>query len=133
MRKYSTLIRDYVWNGGRYLGIGAGAYMAGTDQFGFFARYSIWTSSPFAINNASHDRVNWTWSTGPKAGQTTGEKVLLTENDAVTIMDVTSSNNNISVLGHYSDGQVAASISRFGKGWVGLLGFHPPDSHTWGK
>lgn len=39
--------------------------------------------------------------------------------------------NAYSILRRYSDGQVAGTVSRFGKGWVGLSGSVPLLLHPW--
>ena len=48
--------------------------------------------------------------------------------------DVAEEANGTKILGRYaSNGDVAATLTPFGKGWVGLVGPHPEATGDWCK
>lgn len=48
--------------------------------------------------------------------------------------NLSAGQEGVTVLGRYSKtGNVAASLSGFGKGWVALVGPHPEASKNWCK
>lgn len=136
MKKYKSIIRQFVKGGGRYLGFCLGAYLAGhSPGFDLLSSNSDAEeeiSQPGAQVKHPNDtviQVNWTFSTGPKAGQTAFNRWLYFQDGAVIELSKHSSGV---VLGRYSsNGDAAATLSRFGKGWVGLVGPHPEADESW--
>lgn len=127
MRKYRAPIREFVSNGGRYLGVCLGAYLAGhTPGFGLLPKHADTDSEceqkTAQVKNDDDTiiQVDWKWSAGPKAGQTTKDRWIYFQEGAV-IQGFRPSADAF-ILGRYSkSGGVAASVNRHGKGWVGLV------------
>jgi glutamine amidotransferase-like uncharacterized protein len=138
MKKYKQLIRDFVSNGGRYMGFCLGAYLAGPSQgFGLLPpgdSADDEMDQPGAQIRNEKDtiiNVNWQFSTGPNAGRTQDKRWLYFQDGAV--IDIGNS-SNIRILGRYSSNDdVAATLSPFGRGWVGLVGPHPEATEDWCK
>ncbi|GIZ36950.1 hypothetical protein CKM354_000041500 [Cercospora kikuchii] len=137
MRKYRAPIREFVSNGGRYLGVCLGAYLAGhTPGFGLLPKHADTDSEceqkTAQVKNDDDTiiQVDWKWSAGPKAGQTTKDRWIYFQEGAV-IQGFRPSADAF-ILGRYSkSGGVAASVNRHGKGWVGLIGPHPEATQEW--
>lgn len=136
MKKYKSAIRDFVRSGGRYLGFCLGAYVAGHDP-GFDLLDSEddcdqeITQPGSQVHNERDTviQVDWTFSSGLKDGKTDCRRWLYFQDGAVVKL---SSNSTARVLAKYSgDGDVAATVSAFGKGWVGLVGPHPEADQSW--
>lgn len=136
MECYAKLIRDFIANGGRYLGICLGAYLAGRDPGWGLLPPGVDTDSEIEANGTqvTHDKdtviqVDWTWASGPKAGTTTNHWLYFQEGSRVEGL---VESKDAFVMGRYSkSGGVAASVSRYGKGWIGLMGPHPEANQDW--
>jgi hypothetical protein len=75
-------------------------------------------------------QIDWTWSSGEKAGQTTKNTWIYFQEGA--LIEGLKPNATTFVLGRYSkSGNVAASLSKYGDGWVGLMGPHPEATQSW--
>lgn len=138
-RAFAPAIRRFVSRGGRYVGFCLGAYLAGhTPGFGLLPRG--------ADTDAENDQdgaqvttdadaivqVDWRFATGPQAGRTAAGRWLYFQEGAV-IRGLRESETAI-VLGRYSHGgRVAASLTKYGEGWVGLVGPHPEATLEWCK
>lgn len=138
-RAFAPAIRRFVSRGGRYVGFCLGAYLAGhTPGFGLLPRG--------ADTDAENDQagaqvttaadaivqVDWRFATGPQAGRTAAGRWLYFQEGAV-IRGLRESETAI-VLGRYSQGgRVAASLTKYGEGWVGLVGPHPEATLAWCK
>lgn len=138
-KAYAPSIRDFVSRGGRYLGFCLGAYLAGhTPGFGLLP--------PGADTDAENEQegaqvttdedtiiqVDWTYMAGAKAGQTAKDQWVFFQEGAV-IQGLEESETSF-VLGRYSkSGGVAASLTKYGDGWVGLIGPHPEATREWCK
>ncbi|TWU74015.1 hypothetical protein ED733_000780 [Metarhizium rileyi] len=136
-KAFAPAIRSFVSNGGRYLGFCLGAYLAGhTPGFGLLPRG--------ADTDAENDQrgaqvktdadtiiqVDWKFATGAKAGQTVKKRWVYFQEGAV-VKGLRESDSCI-VLGRYSrGGRVAASLTKYGDGWVGLIGPHPEATLEW--
>lgn len=129
-------IRDFVAGGGRYLGFCLGAYLAGRDPgLGLLPKGSD-TDSEKDLKGAQvkHDRdtviqVDWTFTAGDKAGQVVKRWVFFQEG---AVIQGFKQSETAFVLGRYStSGRIAASLSKFGQGWVGLTGPHPEATPEW--
>ena len=76
-------------------------------------------------------QTDWTFSTGDKRGKTESRRWLYFQDGAAFRLSPKSS---AKVLGRYSkNGDVAAILSPFGKGWVANVGPHPEADETWCK
>lgn len=135
----APVIRNFVSQGGRYLGFCLGAYLAGhTPGFKLLPRGAD-TDSEIDQKKAQVTtdidtiiQVDWTFSSGPKAGQTAKDQWIYFQEGAV-IKGLKPSKTSF-VLGRYSkSGGVAASLNQYGKGWVGLIGPHPEATQEWCK
>jgi hypothetical protein len=74
-------------------------------------------------------QVDWNFQTGPPKGQQQEGRWMYFQDGSVMKL---SRNAPSVILGTYtSNGDVAASLTPFGKGWVGLVGPHPEADQTW--
>ena len=74
---------------------------------------------------------DWTFHTGPKAG-TTEKRWIFFQDGAVMLVNKNST--GVEVLAKYaSNGNVAATLNKFGKGVVANTGPHPEADITWCK
>ena len=130
-------MQDFVSNGGRYLGFCLGAYLAGhSPGFGLLPKKADTDSeieqpgSQVTNDDDTVIQVDWTWSAGSKAGQTTKDRWIYFQEGAV-IQGLKPSKTAF-ILGRYSkSGGVAASLNKYGNGWVGLVGPHPEANQKW--
>lgn len=136
MSPSAEALRQFVSNGGRYLGFCLGAYIAGhTPGFsllpdGVDADSEIdQRKSQVKHDNDTMIQVDWRFSTGPNAGKTEkGRWVYFQEGSVVTGIDPSSK----CVLARYSrNGDVAATLTPYGRGWVGVVGPHPEATEEW--
>jgi hypothetical protein len=78
-------------------------------------------------------QVNWDFQTGPKKGQKEDGRWLYFQDGAVIKLSESSKADAL-VLGRFSsNGDIAASVTPFEKGWVGLVGPHPEADESWCK
>lgn len=132
MKQYKTLIRNFVAQGGRYVGFCLGAYLAGyTPGFGLLPHgddVDAETEQKGAQVRSHKDtviQVDWHFATG----EVQKKRWVYFQDGAV--MDL-KKGSNVKVLGRYSsNGDVAATLNRFGSGWVGLIGPHPEATEDW--
>ncbi|SMR60846.1 unnamed protein product [Zymoseptoria tritici ST99CH_1A5] len=137
LEPFATPIRDFVAGGGRYLGFCLGAYLAGHSPGLNLVPKNTDVGSEIEQNDAqitddkdSIIQIDWTYSSGEKAGQTVNNTWIYFQEGAV--MENFKPDNTTFILGRYSkNGDVAASVSQYGKGWVGLIGPHPEADQTW--
>lgn len=135
-KKYKKFIRDFVANGGRYAGFCLGAYLGGRSPgFDLLPPGSdtdeeiIQPGSQVKNLRDTTVQVNWRFHTGSHKGQQQNGRWMYFQDGAV--MKLSRSASTI-VLGRYSsNNDVAASVTRFGKGWVGLVGPHPEADRSW--
>ncbi|KAF2158593.1 hypothetical protein M409DRAFT_30923 [Zasmidium cellare ATCC 36951] len=136
MKQYKPVIRDFVQNGGRYLGFCLGAYLAGHDP-----GFDLLSSQDDADEEVSQSgaqvddeadtviQVDWTFASGPKKGKTDHKRWLYFQDGASFKLSKTSS---ATILGRYSsNGDPAAILTTLGEGWVGLVGPHPEADQDW--
>lgn len=123
MRRHRGAIRDYVREGGRYLGFCLGGYLAGaTPGFDLLpGDTDRWIDRPEA--SVRHDgddlvRVNW-------RGR---ERTVFFQDGPYFVLE---SPRRADVLARYPDGAVAAAVAGFGAGRVGVVGPHPEASPDW--
>jgi len=144
MKKYREVIRDFVSNGGTYMGFCVGAYLAGhyplggkVPGFGLLPPGDDTdeeiTQPGAQVHNYKDTVINvdWHFSTGPHAGQTQYKRWVYFQDGAV--IDIGDS-SNVTILARYSsNNDVAATLSPFGQGLVGLVGPHPEATQDWCK
>lgn len=137
-KPYIGAVRDFVSNGGRYIGFCLGAYMSGHDP-GFslipagddVSDEIDEPGSQVKNDNDTIIQVDWTFSTGKKAGTTEKKRWVYFQDGAVFTL---GDDSPAKVLATYSsDGNVAAMLNQFGKGWVANVGPHPEANQDWCK
>jgi glutamine amidotransferase-like uncharacterized protein len=137
IKAFAGPLRDFVADGGRYLGFCLGAYLAGRNPGLGLVPKKADVDSEIEQKNAqvtndtdSIIQIDWTWSSGDKAGQTTKNTWIYFQEGAV--MQGFKPNDTTFVLGRYSkNGDVAATLNKYGNGWVGLTGPHPEATQDW--
>ncbi|KXS95450.1 hypothetical protein AC578_4724 [Pseudocercospora eumusae] len=132
MKQYNTTIRDFVQNGGRYLGFCLGAYLAGyTPGFGLLDGGDDTNAEAgrkgSQVRNESDTiiQVDWTFA----SGKMEKKRWMYFQDGAVMVLGKKS---NARILGTYSsNGDAAATLNQFGQGWVGVVGPHPEAGKDW--
>ena len=137
MRPYRSLVRDFVEEGGVYLGFCLGAYFAGSPGYQLLPDSDSTNEECTQPGAEVKDRkntiiqVDWHFSTGAKAG-TTEKRWIFFQDGAV--MQVGKNMTGVEVLGNYASNQdVAATLNPFGKGVVACTGPHPEATRDWCK
>lgn len=123
--------------GGRYLRFCLGAYLAGhAPGFGLLppgADTDSERSQPDAQVKSERDtviQVNWFFEHGNRAGQTQKNIWFYFHNGAV--LDIPANTTGVHVFTRYSNNDdIAASVTPFGEGWLGLVGPHPEATEDW--
>lgn len=110
---------DFVAEGGSYLGVCMGAYLAGSDGFGFLDQsidgevdvpgFPVTDSSDQIVAVTWRDTVRWTYFQ---------EGARLPDDGA-------------EAYAYHETGDIAAAYYSFGQGSVGLIGPHPEADATW--
>lgn len=135
-KKYKKIIRNYVSQGGRYAGFCLGAYLAGKDRgFDILPPGSNATDEIDQPGTQVPDerdtviQVDWAFQTGKRKGEADkGRWVYFQDGAVIQLLHEGSA----TILGRYSsNGDVAASVTPFGKGWVGVVGPHPEADELW--
>jgi glutamine amidotransferase-like uncharacterized protein len=124
MRKYETVIRKFVAEGGRYLGFCLGGYLAGaTPGFGLLPgdtdQYIVSRGATVASTRDTLVQVRWR-----------GRIRQLYFQDGPTFV-LKPGAAGVTVLARYSNGEIAALIASFGAGLVGVVGPHPEATPDW--
>ena len=135
MKPYSTLIRNFVSDGGIYMGFCLGAYFAGTPGYNFLPKgdnTNEESTQPGAqVTNQKNTivQLDWTFHTGPKAG-TTEKRWAFFQDGAVML--VQKNMTGVEVLARYASNQdIAATLNTFGKGIVASTGAHVEADKSW--
>jgi glutamine amidotransferase-like uncharacterized protein len=124
MRKHSSLIQDYVRDGGRYRGFCLCGYLAGatpgfkllpgdTDQY--------ITSPGASVRTEKDTTISVTWR-----GR---QRTLYFQDGPYFLLDENAQNANI--LATYPNGTIAALVTPFGRGAVAVTGPHPEATADW--
>ncbi|KAL4731478.1 hypothetical protein ACLX1H_000446 [Fusarium chlamydosporum] len=132
-KRYKKTIQNFVNNGGHYMGFCLGAYLAGPNDGYDLLPNGVKTDQEIERRGAQirdeNDtviQVDWTFKTGK-----TDKSRWLYFQDGVVIKGLKEDKPG-RVIGKYSsNGDVAASVTPYGKGWVGLVGPHPEADETW--
>ncbi|CZT20324.1 uncharacterized protein RCC_06183 [Ramularia collo-cygni] len=75
-------------------------------------------------------RIDYTFFTGDKAGQTVKDRWIYFQ-DGCVVKNFKEPDDQI-VLGCYTtNNDVAATLSKFGNGWVDTIGLHPEADDSW--
>jgi glutamine amidotransferase-like uncharacterized protein len=123
LRQHRGTVRDYVRAGGRYLGFCLGGYLAGaTPGFGLLpGDTDRYISSPdCAVKGENDTLVEVEWRGRPRTLFFQDGPLFLLDEDA-----------HATVLATYSNGTVAALVTPFGAGRVGVVGPHPEATDDW--
>ena len=123
MRRHRKAIRHYVRGGGRYLGFCLGGYLAGaTPGFDLLpGDTDRWIDRPGAsVRHDGDDLVRLSWR-----GR---DRTVFFQDGPHFVLDP---HRHADVLGRYPDGAVAAVVTAFGAGRVGVVGPHPEAGPDW--
>ncbi|KAL3588213.1 hypothetical protein FPOAC2_14112 [Fusarium poae] len=134
LEKHAKTIRDFVHGGGRYMGFCLGAYLAGKSSLKLLPR-GIDVKSEILRDNAQVDndidttiQVDWKFNATASSPKTENRWMYFQE--GVTLLGFQKSDPR--VIGRYtSNKDVAASVTPYGKGFVGLVGPHPEADESW--
>lgn len=112
-------VSDFVATGGSYLGICMGAYLAGSEGFGFLSESVEGEVNvpDFPVTDSADEVVAVTW--GDTLRWTYFQEGARLPRDGAE------------AYAHYETGDLAAACYRFGDGSVGLIGPHPEADATW--
>lgn len=125
------------------MGFCLGAYFAGTSDFAGKAGFDMlphhsqtdeeaW--QPGAEVNSTKNtiiQVDWHFTTGAEAGKTEKRWIFFQDGAVIKLPDSTP---DAQILGRYaSNNDIAACITPFGKGAVGVTGPHPEATKSWCK
>lgn len=124
VRGYADDIRGYVHDGGRYLGFCLGAYLAGADPgFGLLTGVGVEgyiSSAGAAVRDPGDTVVGVDWR---------GRRRHLYFQDGALFR--VRSGASATVLATYDTGGVAAVVTGYGAGRVGVVGPHPEADASW--
>jgi glutamine amidotransferase-like uncharacterized protein len=140
MKPYKQLIRDFISDGGVYLGFCLGAYFAGRPGYDILPNHSQTneecTQPGAQVTNRTNTmiQVDWEFTTGPRAGKTEELWQFFQDGAVILLNGDAGTANGAQVIGRYaSNGDVSAVITPFGKGWVGNTGAHVEATKDWCK
>ena len=124
MRSDAPLIRNFVQSGGHYLGFCMGGYLAGaTPGYDLLpGDTNEFTTSPGAsVKTTGNTTVKVYWRNQPRT--------LFFQDGPYFILD--HSSPGVVVLARYTNGEIAALVTPFGHGMVGVTGPHPEATDEW--
>jgi glutamine amidotransferase-like uncharacterized protein len=124
MRRHRGAIRDFVADGGVYLGFCLGGYLAGaTPGFALLpGDTDQYVTSPAATVTVEGDTlvdVRWRGH----------DRRLFFQDGPLFLLDDAA--RGVTTLARYPNGQIAALVAQFGRGAVGVVGPHPEASTDW--
>jgi glutamine amidotransferase-like uncharacterized protein len=123
----SNIIREYISNGGRYLGICMGAYIAGHYYLNILKSNTKATQyikrKDSTLKKEQHDIVTVNWL---------GEEKNIYFDDGTAFVP-RRGYKRISgrIIAKYKNGDAAAIIQNYNKGMVGVIGPHPEAHKFW--
>lgn len=137
MKTAAPAIRDFVAKGGRYLGFCLGAYLA-SDSPGLGllpkeAEVDAESDQPGAQVPDDRDaviQVDWRFSSGKVAGQTTKNRWIYYQEGSM-LKDFPETSTSFVLARYSTTGNVAATLNKYGEGWVGTIGPHPEANQGW--
>ncbi|MEP9373740.1 BPL-N domain-containing protein [Mesorhizobium sp. KR1-2] len=116
-------VRDFVASGGRYFGVCMGAYLASAAGFGVIDGQAVsYVGRPGSLVDHDEDTVTPVYWRGE-------ERWLYYQSGSTILFSPKAS--GVNVLARYPNNDIAASVSPFGAGRVGLVGPHPEADQTW--
>lgn len=116
-------VRDFVGNGGRYLGICMGAYLASDAGFGIVDGQAVsYVGRPGSLVEHDEDTVTPVYWRNE-------ERWVYYQSGSTILFSSTA--QGVDVLARYPNNDIAASVSSFGAGRVGLVGPHPEADASW--
>jgi hypothetical protein len=123
LHAYRDVVRDYVTDGGRFLGVCLGGYLAGsTPGFGLLPgdaeRYIELPGASVRHDGEAVIPLFWRGEYREVYFQDGPHFVLDEQHDGM-------------VLARYSNGAIAAAVHPFGQGTVGVVGPHPEAPLDW--
>lgn len=137
LRKHTKTIRDFIKGGGRYMGFCLGAYLAGKSALDLMPS-GIDVTSEILQDGAPVDgdedtTVQVDWLFNASSGSQKLEKARWVYfQEGATMQGFKDSDPH--VVSRYSANQdIAASVTPYGKGFVGLVGPHPEAYELWCK
>ncbi|KAH7324207.1 hypothetical protein B0I35DRAFT_158096 [Stachybotrys elegans] len=138
IKEHAEIIRNFVRDGGRYMGFCLGAYLAGRSPGLGLLPKGIDTDSECEQEGAQVSdgrdaviQVDWEFNSGsPYSNVQRGRWLYFQEGAMLTGFK----GEDPRILARYSsNGDVAASATSFGRGFVGLTGPHPEATKDWFK
>jgi glutamine amidotransferase-like uncharacterized protein len=123
MQPYNKIISDYVRNGGRYLGMCMGGYLAGRPGFDLLPGNSgqFITSKGASVKSARDTTVQVTWR-----GKT--RHMYFQDGSMFTLRGGAT---GVTVLARYTNNEIAALAATVGRGRVVVAGPHPEAPQSW--
>ena len=118
------VISDYVRNGGRYLGICQGAYLAGTDPG--MGLLSPGNSDQYIATKGASTKSEADTVIPIRWGK---KKIYMYFQDGAYL--IPSGVPGEKILARYTNGKVAALTKPYGAGRVGVIGPHPEAPRSW--
>jgi glutamine amidotransferase-like uncharacterized protein len=123
VKKDAPTIRNFVFNGGRYLGICMGGYMVDNDPgYGLGLITDQYIRTPKAAVKIKDDTLV------PVVRRGTTSYMYF--QDGPYFMPNSSIKDQI-ILAYYTNGRVAAMVQPYGKGKIGVSGPHPEANTSW--
>jgi hypothetical protein len=122
-----TALKRYLRSGGRYLGICGGGWLAssGWDEYGtWIPMLGLVPADSGILDDDEKPRIlsiEWLGETYPMYFQ------------YGPTFTVRQTSEDVRVIAHYSDGQIAALISSYGSGKVAVCGAHPEAQQDWAE
>ena len=126
MRPHRTMLRRFVSAGGRYLGVCLGGYLAGaspgfgllpgdTEQYIRTRGATVRSKADTIVSIRWRGRTRYTYfQDGP-------------------CFRLDRNAKNVVVLARYGNGEIAAAVTHFKGGRVGVVGVHPEADESWYK
>ncbi|KAJ3495840.1 hypothetical protein NLG97_g3098 [Lecanicillium saksenae] len=137
LESVAPVIRDYVANGGRYIGFCLGAYMASDSPgLGFLPREAeVDAECDQKGAQVPDDRdtviqVDWRFSSGPNAGKTVKDRWIYYQ-EGNLVKDFPENSTSFVIARYSTTGNIAATLNKYGDGWVGTTGPHPEANQSW--
>ncbi|MGW5170021.1 BPL-N domain-containing protein [Streptomyces nodosus] len=126
LRRRRSAIRDFVREGGCYLGFCLGGYLAGaTPGFDLLpGDCDQYISSPgCTVHDESNTLVDVAWRGRPRT--------VFFQDGPYFVLDEGAEDADTTVLATYPNGTPAALVARFGAGRVAVTGPHPEATDIW--
>jgi hypothetical protein len=123
----TAALKAYLRDGGRYLGICGGGFLASTgweedDRFVKMVGLVPAESGDFSEDaDPQIVSIRWLGKTYPMYFQ------------AGPTFELTDSEDDVQVIATYEDGQIAALLSSYGQGKVAVIGPHPEADESWAE